>query len=53
MGDYAKGVSLKDLNRSWSSFFKGGWSVKSTVRVVRMNPPVSVLKLDFDGKKEG
>ena len=26
------GVSMKDLIRSWSSFFKGGWSVKSRVK---------------------
>jgi hypothetical protein len=41
------GLSVKDLYRSWSSFFKGGWRVKS--RVAWMNPPVGVLKLNFDG----
>ena len=40
---------MKDLNRSWSSFFKGGWSVKSKVRVAWMNLPTGVLNLNFDG----
>lgn len=44
-----RGVSVEDLNRSWSSFFNSGWSVKSRVRVVWMNPPTGVLKLNFDG----
>ena len=43
------GVSMKDLYRSWSSFFKGGWRVKSRVRVAWMNPSAGVLKLNFDG----
>ena len=28
------GVFVKDFNRSLSSFLKGGWSVKSRVRVI-------------------
>ena len=43
------GVSVEDLNRSWSSFFNSGWSVKSRVRVAWMNHPTGVMKLNFDG----
>ena len=43
------GVSVKDLYRSWSSFFKGGWRVKSRVTVAWINPPTGVLKFNFDG----
>ena len=43
------GVSLEDLNRSWSVFVQGGHHVKSVHRTLWTSPPDVVLKLNFDG----
>ena len=43
------GVSLHDLNRSWDPFLKGSWCHKVVRKVLWLNPPTGVLKLNFEG----
>ena len=43
------GISLEDLNRSWTAVFKRGWLSRIVHRTVWNHPPPSILKLNFDG----
>ena len=43
-----EGVDLSDLDISWVEVLRGGWNAKPVNRVLWLNPPMGVLKLNFD-----